>query len=73
MIKPEEFNSKLLEIQDEYKDTYEMYDYLDKSRDVYISENIELRKHKSWFKRLCIYFFICFVIEFVLFLFAVNL
>ena len=44
MIKPDEFNSKLLEIQDEYKDTYEMFDYLNKSRDEYISENIYLRK-----------------------------
>ena len=73
MIKPDEFNSKLEELQNNYKELYEMFEYLDKSRDEYISENIDLRKLKNWFKRLSIYFFICFVIEFILFLFAINL
>ena len=73
MIKPEDFNSKLLEIQNEYKDTYEMFDYLNGSRDLYIDENSKLKQDIKRLRRLSLYFFICFVIEFILFLVAVNI
>ena len=35
MIKPDEFNSKLEELQNNYTELYEMFEYLDKSRDEY--------------------------------------
>ena len=68
MIKPDEINSKLEEIQEYYKETYEMFDYLNHSRDSYILQNIDLEKENKTYKKLCIYLFCGFCFEFVLFL-----
>lgn len=71
MIKPEEFNNKLEEIKNEYKELYEMFDYLNNSRDEYIDENFKIKENIKKYEKLTLCLLICFIIEFILFLFAI--